>query len=390
MFLYFPVVPTSEKPYRVYRQPRRVKGDGAIQWGDVATNGTGGGPRHAGAPRRVLRFARRAVFVVLVLVVAWGLIAFLSFRGAVKDANDRLPKAAAAALAPADGPAIASSQVTMLVGADTSAYRQSKGETTGRADTLMLMRVDVPSRTVSMLSIPRDLYVDIPGHGTAKINEAYSDGGLPLAIRTVRSVTGIDVNHVAQIDFDGFKDVVDALGGITIQNPYMVRSGTCDDCAFDGKRWVFPRGKITLDGKHALAYARIRKVDERTIELNEQEGSDLGRIRRQQRVIDAIVAELASKDSVLHPRDTPKAAIAPLATDLSASEMMAMAFGKWWSKPENNLRCRLGGDFDTNSEGASIIIPSEDNRAVVRMFLGKQGPVPPDSGQSPGCVREAG
>ncbi len=382
-------MPTSEKPYRVYRQPRRVRGDGNIPWGDVASGAATRGPRNAGVPRRILRFLRRALFVVLVLGVIWATIAFLSFRSAVKEANDRLPQEARAALAPADGPAVAASHVTMLVGSVSSAYRQSKGgSSSGRADTLMLMRVDVPSRTVSMLSIPRDLYVDIPGRGPAKINTAYSEGGLPLAIRTVRSVTGVDVNHVAQVDFDGFKQVIDALGGITIDNPYMVRSGTCDDCSFDGRRWTFPRGEITLDGKHALAYARIRKVDERTMELNEQEATDLGRARRQQRVIDAIVSEIASSNSVLHPRDVPRSVVGPLTTDISASQMLTFAFGKWWSKPENNLRCRLGGDQDYRN-GEDVVIPSEDNRAVVRMFLGKQGPVPPDSALAAGCVREA-
>ena len=378
-------MPTSEKPYRVYRQPRRVRGDGNIPWGDVATGAATRSPRDAGVPRRILRFLRRALFVVFVLAVLWATIAFLSFRSAVKERNDAVPQDVRAALAPADGPALAASHVTLLVGSDTSEYRQSKGFNQGRADTLMLMRIDVPSRTVSMLSIPRDLYVEVPGYGGQKINAAYANGGLPLAIRTVRSVTGIDVNHIAQVDFDGFKELVDELGGITIDNPHMVRSG---ETPFDGRHWTFPRGEIELDGKHALAYARIRYVDEQTIANNELEGTELGRARRQQRVIDAIVSEIISTDSLLHPRDVPRAVVQPLLTDISAGQMLTFGFGKWWSKPDNNLRCRLGGDSDYRN-GEDVIVPSEDNRAVVRMFLGKQGPVPPDSALSPGCVREA-
>jgi LCP family protein required for cell wall assembly len=331
------------------------------------------------------------VFVALILLGAWATVAFLSFRSAVNERNDALPKEVRDALAPADGPAIAASHVTLLVGSDSSEYRRGgSGEgakDNGRADTLMLMRVDVPSRTVSMLSIPRDLYVDIPGYGKEKMNAAYANGGLPLAIRTVREVTGVDVNHVAEVDFDGFKEVVDALGGITIHNPYMVRSG---EQPFDGRHWTFPRGKLELDGKHALAYARIRYVDERTIELNEQEGNELGRIRRQQRVIDAMVRDITTKESILHPRDVPRAVVQPLTTDISASQMLAMGFGKWWAKGDNSLRCRLGGYQDSNSEGESIITPTEDNRAVVRMFLGKQAPVPPENGIAPGCVRVGG
>jgi LCP family protein required for cell wall assembly len=374
----------SEKPYRVYRQPRRVRGDGAIPWGDVATGGPGG-PRGAGAARRVLRFVRRAAFVVVALGLVWILIAFLSFRGAVNERNDAVPKDVRAALAPADGPALAASHVTLLVGADTSAWRRSKGfGDKARADTLMLMRVNVPSRTVSYLSIPRDLYVEIPGYGQEKLNAAYSNGGLPLAIRTVREVTGVDVNHVMQIDFDGFREVVDALGGITIDNPHLVESGSH---TFEGRKWRFRKGRIHLDGRNALAYARVRYMSDETIRQNELEGSDLGRARRQQRVIDAIVSEVVSTESILHPRDVPRAVVKPLLTDISASQMLAFGFGKWWAKPDNSLRCRLGGDSDMSPDGQDIIRPTEENRAVVRMFLGKQAPVPPEDALSPGCVR---
>lgn len=376
---------TSQKPYRVYRQPRRVKGDGTIPWGDVGADGTRD-PRRAGVPRRILRFVRRVAFVAVALAGIWLLVAFLSFRSAVAERNESVPRDVQAALAPADGPALAASHVTLLVGSDTSEARAGQGHTQsdGRADTLLLMRTHVPSRTVSMLSIPRDLYVTIPGYGEEKINAAYANGGLPLAIRTVREVTGIEVNHVAQVDFDGFRQVVDELGGITIDNPFMVRS----DAKFDGRDWVFPRGELTLNGRDALAYARIRKVDPRTLELNEQEGTELGRARRQQRVIDAIVGEVVSAESVLKPREVPRAVVRPLMTDISASQMVAFGFAKWWSKPDNSLRCRLGGDQDYR-DGEDVIVPDETNRAVVRMFLGRQAPVAPDSALSAGCVREA-
>lgn len=367
-----------------------MRGDGAIDWG-----ADGSGRRSGGAGRRVLRFARRAAFVAFALAAVWVLVAFLSFRSAVKERNDQVPAKVRAALAPADGPALVTSHVTMLVGADTSAHRRRVGEVGedgARADTLILMRVDVPSRTVAMLSIPRDLYVDIPGYGKEKINAAYANGGLPLAIRTVRNFTGVDVNHVMQIDFDGFRDIVDALGGIEIDNPHYVASGA--DGSFDRnerngvkKPWVFPKGHLKLDGQHALAYARLRKVDDRSLRENEQEGAELGRARRQQRVIDAIVSEVASLESLRHPRGVPRAVVQPLITDASAGQLLAFGFGKWWSKPENNLRCRLGGD-SAYENGEDVLIPNEDNRAVVRMWLGKQAPVKPDSALAPGCVRE--
>lgn len=379
---------SSQKPYRVYRQPRRVRGDGTIPWDDVASGGTRS-PRDAGVPRRMLRFVRRAAFVALALGLVWVVIAFLSFRSAVNERNDAVPEEVRTALAPADGPALASSHVTLLVGADTSDFRRGNGHAKdgGRADTLMLMRVDVPSRTVSMLSIPRDLYVEVPGYGREKINAAYSEGGLPLAIRTVRNVTGVDVNHVVQVDFDGFREVVDSLGGIEIDNPHLVESGAQK---FEGRHWRFRKGRQTLNGRFALAYARLRYVDDATMQRNEAEATELGRARRQQRVIDAIVQEVVSVESLRKPREVPRAVVKPLLTDVSAGQMLAFGFGKWWAKPDNNLRCRLGGDAGQDGVGGAVLLPNEENRAAVRMFLGKQAPRPPKGALDAGCVRQSG
>jgi len=353
----------------------------------MESGGIPGSPKRAGVPRKILRFMRRAAFVALAALIVWSTIAFLSFRSAVNERNDQLPKNVRAQLAPAGGPALTTSHVSLLVGADTSAVRRADGEKGGRADSMILMRTDIKSRTVSMLSIPRDLYVPIPGYGEDKINTAYAEGGLPLAIKTIRQFSGIDINHVVQIDFDGFKEVVDALGGIEIDNPTQIRGPRSKKYWFDGGRWFFPKGKQTLDGKHALAYARIRYVDKRTIASDPAESTDIGRARRQQRVIDAIITKIASKNSVLHPRDVPRAVVQPLQTDVSAAQMLAFGFGKWWSKGDNNLKCRLSGDSEYR-DGEDVLIGNEDNRAVIRMWLGKQSPVPPSTPTSPGCVRE--
>jgi LCP family protein required for cell wall assembly len=370
----------NKKPYRVYRQSRRVRGDGAIPWGEVGDDARPSGPKGARAPRRILRFFRRVVFVALALGIVWAVIAFLSFRSAVNDRNDELPDSVRNALAPVDGPAIATSQVTLLVGADTSAHRQtSSGEKAkdARADTLILMRTDPPSRTVSMLSIPRDLWVTIPGTaaGEGRINEAYAIGGLEMSIKTVRKLTGIDVNHVVQIDLDGFKEIVDELGGITIDNPSLLQASQ----PFDGKLWRFRRGEITLNGRQALAYARMRHT------TDFKQSDDRARGLRQQRVIDAIVQDIVSPSSLKDPRGVPRAVVAPLLTDISASQMLSFGFGKWWSKSDNNLRCRLGGDAQV-LDSQDVLIPSEENRATVRMFMGRQQAVKPATEFGPGCI----
>ncbi len=89
-------------------------------------------------------------------------------------------------------------------------------ETYGRSDTLMLVHVDPTAGFMSILSLPRDLRVEVPGHGFHKINAAYAFGGAALAIETVQNLTGVDVDHYLEIDFGAFKDATDAIGGVYI------------------------------------------------------------------------------------------------------------------------------------------------------------------------------
>ena len=142
-----------------------------------------------------------------------------------------------------------------------------------RADSILLVRTDPGKHLISMLSVPRDLYVPIPGHGENKINAAFAFGGPPLLIRTVNRLTDLKVNHVVIVDFTGFRDLIDDLGGITIVNPTKVVSSQ----SFDGHGWQFGKGPIHLDGRRALAYARIRHT-------TNSADSDISRTERQQRV----------------------------------------------------------------------------------------------------------
>ena len=108
---------------------------------------------------------------------------------------------------------------------------------TARADSIVLMRTDPGKHLISMLSIPRDLYVNIPGHGRTKINAAYAYGGAPLLIRTINTLTGLQVNHIVLVDFAGFKELIDSLGGVTLYNKRKIVSSQ----PFDGHNWRFRR-----------------------------------------------------------------------------------------------------------------------------------------------------
>jgi LCP family protein required for cell wall assembly len=171
--------------------------------------------------------------------------------------------------------------VALVIGSD---HRPEYGHNNdGRSDTLMLVRSDPAHKQVSMLSLPRDLYVDIPGHGMDKINAAYSDGGVPLALKTVEAVTGVKVNYLIVVDFSGFTHLVDNFDGVYVpvdQHYYHVNTpGTEQYSQID-----IPPGYQRLDGKNALAYARYRHTD-----------SDFYRNARQQTFLQAFQARTSEK-----------------------------------------------------------------------------------------------
>ncbi|WIB36226.1 LCP family protein [Curtobacterium sp. MCJR17_043] len=113
----------------------------------------------------------------------------------------------------------------LLIGSDARERLdpQHDGVGGGRSDTLMLAHVSADRRHVSLMSILRDSWVEVPGHGRAKINAAYSWGGVPLTVQTVEQLLGVRIDHVAEIDFAGFVGMTDALGGVTVQSPRDLR-----------------------------------------------------------------------------------------------------------------------------------------------------------------------
>ena len=125
-----------------------------------------------------------------------------------------------------------------------------------RADTIMLVHAALGS--VRKLSIPRDIEANIPGHGTQKINAAYAFGGPALTIKTVESFlgNGLEINHLVEVDFEDFPELVDALGGITVNNKTRICSPPFDNF---WKGLNFRKGELELNGTRALGYARVRK-----------------------------------------------------------------------------------------------------------------------------------
>ncbi|MFB9376717.1 LCP family protein [Kineococcus gynurae] len=153
-----------------------------------------------------------------------------------------------------------------------------------RTDTIMLLHVPSGGGPAALISVPRDSYVPIPGHGSNKINAAFSIGGAPLLVETVENVSGLHVDHYVETGFAGFAGIVDALGGVEM----------CPDVAVQDVRagLDIQAGCQDMDGLTALGYARYRYSDPL---------GDLGRANRQRQLLSAIMAKATSPTTLLNP-----------------------------------------------------------------------------------------
>ncbi len=170
----------------------------------------------------------------------------------------------AANLAAQDGLLTSKPSLIMLLGTDGD--RTAARQDFRRSDSILLVRTDPARHRMSYLSIPRDLRVDIPGQGPNKINAAFQLGGPALTMKTVQALTGLQPNHVVLVDFDNFKEVIDALGGVEIDVPKPILSNRFD-CPYatearcqEWPGWRFEKGNAD-DGRQAGAdlLARARE-----------------------------------------------------------------------------------------------------------------------------------
>ncbi len=152
-----------------------------------------------------------------------------------------------------------------------------------RTDTIILVHVSPRNKKAVMVSIPRDLKVDIPGHGTNKINAAFAFGGPALLVKTVEQNLGVPVNHYAEVDFAGFLKVVDAVGGVRLCN----QTGHRLDDSFANLH--MDPGCHDVNGVQALAFVRARHID-----------SDFGRIGRQQQFLRAVMEKVSSAGNLIN------------------------------------------------------------------------------------------
>lgn len=238
----------------------------------------------AGTVRRRRRWGRITlqITVALLAVIVFGAVGALwKLTNSVTGAIHTVP---VEALAPSSGDAKGRPMTILLLGSDLRSGADATDGVSGqRADAIMLIRFNADRTQINVLSIPRDSWVTIPGRGTQKINAALG-GGPSLVVRTVQALTGIPIDHVMLMDFNGVRDLTDALGGIAVVNEHAItdpRNGN-----------HFNAGRLTLSGDQALLYVRIRYG---------LPGGDFDRIDHQQQVVAAIGQKLRGEDLVGKP-----------------------------------------------------------------------------------------
>ena len=379
----------AEKPYRVYRGGRkRGKVPLQSQRGRVAEE-DGRRDGKPAQPKRRWGLGQWVAFVLLLLLallVAWAALSFLAVRKGVRAANARLDPEVRSVLTKQDGLLLSQPTTILLLGTDHANTDARIGFR--RSDSILLVRTDPDKHRIAYLSIPRDLKASIPGHGEDKINAAFQLGGAALAARTIKQFTGLPINHVAIVDFGSFEQLIDALGGVTVDVPAPILSNRIDCPYATAERcsrwqgWRFAKGSQRMNGRRALTYARIREN-----RLNPSE-SDVTRGERQQRVLQAVASKLTGPSTLVKLPFVGDELLRPLATDLTTSEFAQLGWVKFRAPEDRALHCRLGGSA-TDIGGQSFIVSTQENFAVIQMVTGRSAPQPPPPGSGPfgpGCV----
>ncbi len=253
----------------------------------------------------------------------------------------------------------------LLLGLD---YRPLEEDT--RADTQILVHIDPVAKTVTMISFPRDLYVDVPGYGMGRINSAYQKGdhderkrpgsvpggGPGLAMATIEENFGpaFSPDYFAQVDFKGFEDVVDTLGGVTLDvlKPLVDNDYPLAANSYGSTRIYIPAGLQHLDGHTALQYARSRHAD-----------SDLGRNTRQQQVLLALRQQGLNLNLIPRLPTIASQLSGAVRTDLSLSQLGSLAQLAREIKAENIATCRIDADmiYETfTPTGEDVLMPRWD------------------------------
>jgi LCP family protein required for cell wall assembly len=372
----------EERDYKLYRsRPRllrrraeenglgELRGDGAPPRDrpEYEVHGRGGlrlpplpkrGPR---IPRPDRLTAGRVIKWLAIALFAWIALSVVLFMVSAQIQHGDLADKVGSQLD--DGPYPLTGANTILVlGSDarTEGLAEPGSGGPSRADSIMLLRIGGGAN--ASLSIPRDTVVDIPGHGSSKINAAYAFGGPALATQTVKQWLGIDVNHVVEVSFENFPQLVDALGGVTYK-------GGCVHSKINGGRrnggttLRLKRGETEINGRQALALARTRK------NLCNPSEDDLTRARRQQQLVAAMKDKVTSFETFIRLPWVSWAAPKAIRSDMAGPTLLGVVGASLTGGAGKERVLKPSGAVTLPDGGAGLTIDDATKQAEVERFL---------------------
>jgi LCP family protein required for cell wall assembly len=317
----------------------------------------GGRPALVGRPRR-----RRWRKVLLVIALTLLLVAGLGAGGGylyLRSLDDNIERVDVFSQIEGERPAATSGALNILMlGSDSRdpdnaavSAENERNPTEGgdyRADTIILMHIPADRQQGYLISLPRDLWVSIPDNGEAKLNAATAFGGIPLMVRTVEGYSGVRINHVMLIDFGGFVEVTDALGGVDMYIEETVTS-------IHGNRRTFEQGNQHLNGEEALDYIRQRQFAD----------GDFTRIRNQQQFLRALMDKAASSGTLTNPGKL-NAFLQTATKTLTVDEEFSLTSVAWDFRHlrSNNLTFLTSPNAGTGTIGDQSVVLSDDEAAA--------------------------
>jgi polyisoprenyl-teichoic acid--peptidoglycan teichoic acid transferase len=294
----------------------------------------------------------------LLLAVGVG-SSYLWYRHQVAGANDRVAPEIRVALTGKPSstlvtvpvPASPSAMNLLVLGSD---MREGEEGWASRSDTIMMVHIDPDQDYLSILSFPRDLRVDVPGYGLNKLNYSFAVGGAALTIKTLEQLTGVDIDHYLEVDFNAFRDITDSLGGVYVDVDQRYYN---DNPKFELIKLA--PGYQLLDGVDALDYVRYRH------DLN----LDFGRMERQQTFLTAMREQAMGWDLPLKLPGLVGAMFSNVTTDLSANDFIKLAYWGIKLDGERMRRIAITGDARNLDDVSYVFVDDQGIADAVTDFL---------------------
>jgi len=347
----------GERPeYEVHGRRRRLDPRG---WFHRTRRGGGPGSH----PARKLTLGRVVKWVAFA-AVAWVLVSAILFLVSAQIQESKISSAAERQLS-GGGYTLTTPNTVLVLGSDArpKGSKEAGANFIGspsRSDSIMLMRVGGGKNAT--LSIPRDTVVDIPGHGRNKINAAYAIGGPSLAIKTIESYLGIKINHLVEVNFENFPQLIDSLGGITYKGGCVV-SEINGGSRNGGYTLRLKAGEHEIDGKQALALARTRKNNCAKRE------DDRTRARRQQKILGAIKDKVISFETFIRLPWVSWAAPRAVQSDMAGPSLLGLVGAELIGGAQKARVLKASGGITLPDGGAGLVVDESEKRTAVQNFL---------------------